>query len=635
MTSVAATMAVMPKTFKPNQAGGLNATYALRVQGNDGGTWTVTVANRQCQVKPGAPDKADTTISLSTDNYLKLAAGQLNVRAAYQQNQIKVNGNVQLALKFSEIFAPWASLAQEPAPTTPSPSTPDTPPQPATEPPIFPAGPTTADYIAAMASTLKANRAGAVRATYQFKLSGEGPGTWTVSVDGGQAAVAHGVADTPSVVISMNSTQFIQMAHGLFDPVQAFQQRQIAVSGDITLANRIVELFGRWGEHARIGDGEKLGQKPSPPKPKPESEPPQPKPVEPPPQPKPEPQPQPVPGGPETEIDRYVRAMVTGFQAGKAGNFEAIYEFHLQGDDGGSYTIDVNDGVCRAFRGRIVESSTVELFMSNDDFKKLARGQFNAKAAIKAGRLDVWGEFELAQKIFEFFKPWAGNLGSAPPFATPPSPFQLPAQVSSSAGMVHPHVVNENFEHYQPYIKDGSPRFWREFPERYGVGWTLQIIDEGKNGAAHIMDSGAYGKFTQKYFRGNGHDYHIQGRHSQVITGRYSYDLVLHQTFKAEPGRNYKFKASTVTFFRGPGTPRANDKIFKTVGIDPTGGNDYTAGSVVWSARDGIDNEWRYPSIQAKAKADAVTLFIRITSTEEVGKTDLNTVHIDKCSVET
>lgn len=651
MTSVAATVAAMPKTFQPDRAGNMTATYALHIQGGDGGVWTVTVANRQCQVTPGAPSRADATISMSADNYFKLAAGQLNVMTAYQQNQVQVNGNVQLALKFSEIFKPWAALVEQPTPVTPAPQPqPPTPVDAAGGPPIFPAGPTTGDYAAAMVASLNTAPADTTRAIYQFKLSGEGAGTWTVAVSGGQAVVAQGAAGTPSVVVSMDSSQFIRMAHGQLDPVQAFQQRQISVSGDINLANRITDLFGQWATRAKIGAGNQLPTQlpaittpspaqpqPQPAQPKPVETQPQPQPVKPQPQPvdpQPQPQPQPAPAGPETEMDRYMRAMVAGYNASAAGSFKAHYEFHLNGNNGGTWTIHVDDGACRAYRGSIVQSATVELFMSTDDFKAVARGQFDARAAIKAGRMDVWGEFKLAEKIFEIFGPWADKLNSAPPFATPPQPFQPPAQVDSSAGKVYPQFVNGGFEYYQPYIKDGGPRFWREFPERYGAGWTLQIIDEGDDGAAHVMDSSAYGKFTQKYFHGAGHDYHIQGRHSQVITGRYSYDLVLYQSIKAQPGKTYTFTGSIVTFFRGPGTPPGHNKMFKMLGIDPTGGKNYTSNGIAWSSRDGEDNKWKYPSVQAKAQGDAITLFIRVTSTEEVGKTDLNTVHMDDFKLE-
>ena len=90
-----------------------------------------------------------------------------------------------------------------------------------------------------------------------------------------------------------------------------------------------------------------------------------------------------------------------------------------------------------------------------------------------------------------------------------------------------------------------------------------------------------------------------------------------------------------MNYFKGPSPPAVHDKIFKRIGIDPTGGRDYKAPTVVWSERDGRDNEWRYPAIKAKAQGNAVTVFIRIENTEaDVGQTDLNTIHLDKFELE-
>jgi hypothetical protein len=111
--------------------------------------------------------------------------------------------------------------------------------------------------------------------------------------------------------------------------------------------------------------------------------------------------------------------------------------------------------------------------------------------------------------------------------------------------------------------------------------------------------------------------------------------VVFLQTVAAQPGREYTFKGSIVNFYRGTNPPPVHDKIFKTIGIDPTGGRDYTSSNVIWGERDGRDNEWRYPSIRAKAKGDAVTVFIRLENTEyDVGRTDLNIIHLDDFKLE-
>src|SRR5262245_61440708 len=101
MTTTEQYMQAMTQSFRPDKAQGLNVTYQFQVASPSGGTWTIRVANQQCQITPGAPAKSDCSITMSGENYLKLAAGQLNVVTAYQQKQVQVGGNVQLAQKFA------------------------------------------------------------------------------------------------------------------------------------------------------------------------------------------------------------------------------------------------------------------------------------------------------------------------------------------------------------------------------------------------------------------------------------------------------------------------------------------------------------------------------------------------------
>jgi hypothetical protein len=196
--------------------------------------------------------------------------------------------------------------------------------------------------------------------------------------------------------------------------------------------------------------------------------------------------------------------------------------------------------------------------------------------------------------------------------------------------------MNGSFDEYQPYFRDGENKMWKEpiFPEEYGKYWTLQLIDERKP-RIHLMNSGIFGKFTQKYFGGSGLDYHQHGRYSQVIASRYAYDLVFYQTVAAQPGRDYNFKGMIVSFYKGTSGERADGKIFKTIGIDPSGGRDYKSPNVVWGERDGKDNEWRYPALRVRAAGNAITVFIRLENTEkDVGATELNLVHLERFELE-
>ena len=48
-----------------------------------------------------------------------------------------------------------------------------------------------------------------------------------------------------------------------------------------------------------------------------------------------------------------------------------------------------------------------------------------------------------------------------------------------------------------------------------------------------------------------------------------------------------------------------------SVGIDPTGGTNATADTVVWSAQSFADNVWAHLTVTAQAQGSRVTVFTR------------------------
>ncbi len=356
------------------------------------------------------------------------------------------------------------------------------------------------------------------------------------------------------------------------------------------------------------------------------------------PAPTPAPSPQPAPGGPaQPTVADYVRAMPAGFRPDRAGNLSVRYQFELIGADISTWTVTVANRTCTVSEGA-TGSPAVTIGLSGDDFIKLAQGKLNTVQAYQEGRIGVRGDLNLATKFADMFGSWdhAVQPGASPapgptPTPTPePEPKPAPQPVEPSPpGEIYPQLMNGSFDEYQPYVRDDEEKTWREFKEGYGKHWELELISEEKR-RIHPMNSANFGLFTQKYFGGGGRDYHIHGKHSQVVTSRYGFDLVLFQSVAAEPGRTYTFRGSIVSFYKGTSGERADNKIFKTIGIDPTGGRRWDSPTVIWGDRDGKDNEWRYPELKVKAQAGAITVFIRLENTEkDVGQTELNIVHLD------
>ena len=66
--------------------------------------FVVDLKNGDGNVYEGEADRADLTLSISDENFGKLAAGTLNAQSAFMQGKIKIRGNMGLAMKLPAIL---------------------------------------------------------------------------------------------------------------------------------------------------------------------------------------------------------------------------------------------------------------------------------------------------------------------------------------------------------------------------------------------------------------------------------------------------------------------------------------------------------------------------------------------------
>jgi len=91
--------------FVPDQAKGVNAEMQYSLSGDDGGEWTVTIADGQFKgVKPGAVDKPTLNIMMDAAKFIEMANGDLDGRKAFLTRKLKVKGNIALAQKMQKFF---------------------------------------------------------------------------------------------------------------------------------------------------------------------------------------------------------------------------------------------------------------------------------------------------------------------------------------------------------------------------------------------------------------------------------------------------------------------------------------------------------------------------------------------------
>jgi len=83
------------------KAAGLNASYRFEIDG--AGTWLVEVDDGKVSVSENEGE-ADTTISTSSETFMKIANGEQNPTTAYMSGKLKVKGDMGQAMKLQKLF---------------------------------------------------------------------------------------------------------------------------------------------------------------------------------------------------------------------------------------------------------------------------------------------------------------------------------------------------------------------------------------------------------------------------------------------------------------------------------------------------------------------------------------------------
>jgi len=100
-----------------------------------------------------------------------------------------------------------------------------------------------AEIFEQVPEAFQADKAGGLKATFQFSLSGEDGGDWALKVADGTCTVIEGAVENPSVTIRMTAADYVKMTTGELQPVVAFMQGKIRMQGDMALAMQLQELF--------------------------------------------------------------------------------------------------------------------------------------------------------------------------------------------------------------------------------------------------------------------------------------------------------------------------------------------------------------------------------------------------------
>jgi putative sterol carrier protein len=95
-------------TANPARTGGIQAVYQFNLSGDDPGVYQIILRPDEAMVVEGEPEKPDCTLELTADDFKDLVAGKLNGTIAFMTRQLRVKGDVGLAIKLQSLLGAYS-----------------------------------------------------------------------------------------------------------------------------------------------------------------------------------------------------------------------------------------------------------------------------------------------------------------------------------------------------------------------------------------------------------------------------------------------------------------------------------------------------------------------------------------------
>jgi putative sterol carrier protein len=98
-------MEKMPGAFIPEKAVGVDAVVHFKFTGEEPCEWNAVIKEGACVVAQGIPHSKPTmTLTSDSADYIKIFTGELDGMQAFMQGKIKLAGDLNLAMKLTQMF---------------------------------------------------------------------------------------------------------------------------------------------------------------------------------------------------------------------------------------------------------------------------------------------------------------------------------------------------------------------------------------------------------------------------------------------------------------------------------------------------------------------------------------------------
>jgi putative sterol carrier protein len=103
---------------------------------------------------------------------------------------------------------------------------------------------TLAEIMAKTPQAFVPEEAGNVNAIVHFKFTGAEAGEWNATIQNGTCRVAQGIPRArPTITVAADSEDYRRIVSGELDPASAFMTGKLKLTGDPTMAIKLVSMF--------------------------------------------------------------------------------------------------------------------------------------------------------------------------------------------------------------------------------------------------------------------------------------------------------------------------------------------------------------------------------------------------------
>jgi putative sterol carrier protein len=93
----------------PSRAQGIEAVYQFNLTGDEAGTYQIILRSDDCSAVEGEQETPDCTLGIDSEDFKKMVEGELNGTQAFMSGQLKIEGDMGLAIRLQDVLAAYSS----------------------------------------------------------------------------------------------------------------------------------------------------------------------------------------------------------------------------------------------------------------------------------------------------------------------------------------------------------------------------------------------------------------------------------------------------------------------------------------------------------------------------------------------